>query len=77
MLIELESVYGDKIIRGKQLTQNELQSAIKEILENSSERDFISVFCLRFGYEELLYTDSVQVDYRIDLDSHSLIKPQY
>ena len=76
MLIELESVYGDKIIQGKHLTPNELQSAIKEILENSSETDFISVFCSRFGYEELPYIP-IQVDYRIDLDTHLLIKPQY
>ena len=77
MLIELESAYGDKIIQGKHLTQNELQSAIKEILENSAERDFLSIFCSRFEYEELPYTDSIQADYRIDLDSHLLIKPQY
>ena len=77
MLIELESVYGDKIIHGKHLTKNELQSAMKEILENSAETDFLSVFCSRFGYEELPYTDAVQVDYIIDLDTHLLINPQY
>jgi len=32
MLIELESVYGDKLIHGSHLDINELQNSIKEIL---------------------------------------------
>ena len=31
MLIELESVYGDKLIHGGHLEREELQNAIKEI----------------------------------------------
>ena len=77
MLIELESVDGDKLIHGSRLKRNELQNAIKEILQIVSETDFLSVFCARYGYEELPYSSTVRVDYVIDLDTHLLIKPTY
>ena len=77
MLIELESVYGDKTIHGKYLNRSELQNALNEILRTVEERDFPSIFCARYGYEEVPHSDSIQVDYVIDLDTHLLIKPKY
>ncbi len=76
MLIELESVCGDRIIHGKHLTKVELQNAMNEILKTVKESDFLSVFCARYGYEELPYTDAIQVNYIIDLDIHLLIEPK-
>ena len=77
MLIEIESTYGDKLIHGSHLDRKELQNALKKILQTVSEEDFLSVFCARYGYEELPYSDTVHVDYTIDLDTHLLIKPKY
>ena len=74
MLIEIESVNADKIIHGKYLDRIELQNALKEILETVAERDFPSVFCARYGYEEVQWSDDFLVDYIIDLDTHLLIK---
>lgn len=77
MLIELESVYGDKIIHGKHLERCELQNTLSELLSTVDERDFSSVFCARYGYEEVPYSDTIRVDYVIDLDTHLLLKPKY
>ena len=77
MLIEIESTYGDKLIHGSHLDREELQNAFKEILQTVSEKDFLSVFCARYGYEELPYSDTIRVDYILDLDTHLLIKPKY
>ena len=77
MLIELESVYGDKLIHGCHIDRDELQNAIKEILQTVMEKDFLSAFYARYGYEELPYSSTVCVDYTIDLDTHLLIKPKY
>ena len=77
MLIELESIWGDKLIHGRHLDRDELQTALNEILQIVAERDFISAFCTRYGYEELPYSDTLRVDYIIDLDTHLLIKPRY
>ena len=77
MLIELESVDGDKIIHGKHLHQDELKKAMDELLKTVKEEDFPSAFCVRFGYEEIPYSDAIPVDYVIDLDTHLLIKPKY
>ncbi|MBE6566627.1 MAG: hypothetical protein E7659_05945 [Ruminococcaceae bacterium] len=77
MLIEIESAYGDKIIHGRHLSINELKSAMEEILEIVNEKDFTSVFCSRFQYEEIPHSNDIRVDYRMDLDTHLLIKPEY
>ena len=76
-MIELESIYGDKLIHGSHLDRYELQTALKQILQTFTEKDFLSVFCARYGYEELPYSNNVCVDYIIDLDTHLLIKPKY
>ena len=77
MLIEIESAYGDKLIHGSHLDREELQNALKEILQTISEKDFPSVFCARYEYKELDCSDTVHVDYTIDLDTHLLVKPKY
>ena len=77
MLIEIESVYGDKIIHGRHLSINELKSAMEEILEIVNEKEFTPVFCSRFQYEVIPYSNDIRVDYRIDLDTHLLFKPKY
>ena len=77
MLIEIESVYGDKIIHGRHLSISELKSAMEEILEIVNEKDFTPVFCSRFQYEVIPYSNDIRVDYRIDLDTHLLFKPKY
>jgi predicted nucleic-acid-binding Zn-ribbon protein len=73
----LGSIYGDKLIHGSHLDRDELQTALKQILQTFTEKDFLSVFCTRYGYEELPNSDTVRVDYIIDLDTHLLIKPKY
>lgn len=77
MLIELESAYGDKLIHGSHLDRDELQNALKEILQTVTEKDFLSAFCARYGYEELPYSNTIRGDYILDLDAHLLIKPKY
>ena len=77
MLIEIESVYGDKIIHGRHLDMNELNSAIDEILKTVNEENFVFAFCSRYQYEEIPYSDDIRIDYTIDLDTHLLLKPKY
>ena len=61
----------------RHIDRDELQNAITEILQTVTEKEFLCTFCARYGYEELPYSNTVQVDYTIDLDTHLLIKPQY
>jgi len=77
MLIEIESVYGDKIIHGRHLDMNELKNAIDEILKTVNEENFVFAFCSRYKYEEMLYSDDIRIDYVIDLDTHLLLKTKY
>ena len=77
MLIEIESVYGDKMILGKHFDRSDLQKAVDALLKRIGERDFPSAFCSCYGYEKIPYSDTARVDYVIDLDTHRLYKPVY
>ena len=75
MLIEIESVYGDTLLRGRSLSLPELRSQVKHILSEVGEEDFLSIFCARCQYEVLLHAPDQAADYAIDLDTH-LVYPQ-
>lgn len=77
MLIEIESVYGDKILHGKHFDKNQLQSIVKELICTVGENAFCSAFCTRYGYEEVTYSDGIDIDYIIDLDTHLIFTPRY
>ena len=75
MIIEIESVYGDKILYGKRLSFSEIKKITHIILSETCERDFPSVICARLGFEELEDSD-VTADCVIDLDTHTVYVPQ-
>ncbi len=76
MIIEIESVYGDMVVCGKLLEQNELQVIVRELLTLVREQDFASSFCFCYGYESIPYDQDIKIDYTIDLDTHMVIKPK-
>jgi len=77
MIIEIESVYGDKLLHGKKMTENVLNDIVKQLILLVGERDFISAFCSRYGYEEIPYSHEISVDYTVDLDTHLIRRPKY
>ncbi len=77
MILEIESVYGDAIIHGKHINGNELRTIVKELLTYVDESEFVSIFCLHYGFELIPAPKNIKVDYTIDLDTHIVIKPKY
>ncbi len=70
MIIEIESIYGDTLLHGKRLEKAELIKAVKELLASGGERDFVSAFCARYGYEAIPYDERLIPCYTIDTDTH-------
>lgn len=77
MTIELESVYDNILLYGRNLKLNELQAIMEELLVLVGEKDFIFYFCMRYKYEIIPYDINIKVDYVIDLDTHTINKPKY
>lgn len=77
MLIEVESVYGDKLIHGKRMEISEICFHMNRILATTDEKDFVAIFCKRTKYEAVEYDLYANVDYVIDLDIHKVYKPRY
>jgi len=77
MIIEIESVYGDVILHGKHINESELHSIVNDLLSLVKESEFVSAFCMRYGYEQTPYSNDLKVDFTIDLDTHRLVKPRY
>lgn len=74
MIIEVESYYGDAIIFGKVESLPALRKSVKLLLEEVNEVDFLNVFCARYGFEQVAFDKIVEVDYRIDLDTHMVYR---
>lgn len=74
MIIEIESVYGDKILHGRKLCERGLADAVKALIREVGEERFASEFCLRYGYEEVPYSSGAEADILIDLDTHMILK---
>lgn len=75
MLIEIESVYGDTLLHGKNLSLPELKAQVNCILAKAGEEDFIPIFCARCQYEILPVSSDLPADYVIDLDTHLIYPP--
>ena len=76
MVIGIESVYGDKRLVGKTMSLDELKNAVKEILEKHEAKNFVSMFCSRFGYKEMPYHDGYAA-YIVDLDTSMVFVTSY
>ena len=74
MIIEIESVFGDVLVHGKHCSESELRKQVKYILSLIDEAEFTNSFCLRFGYERLSCAEQPEIDFSIDLDTHTVIK---
>ena len=61
------------MIHGKCIEKDEIKKALNDILQEVDEKDFSSVFCGRYGYEEIPYTVDIVVDYIIDLDTYVVL----
>lgn len=77
MLIEIESVYGNKLLHGEKNEFSEINLQLQNLLASVNEKDFVPVFCAALNFEELPYDEEQQVDYVIDLDTHKMYKPKY
>ena len=77
MVIEIESIYGNKLLHGKKKEFEQIKCALTDNSEMISMEEFLNGILFRFGYEELPYDESVEVDYVLDLDIGKIYKPKY
>ncbi len=77
MLVGIESINGDVLLSGKVSSVGQLKQRMMAVLSEVSEKDFISVFCARYGYDIYPYDENIRIDYLIDLDTHAVNKPIY
>lgn len=77
MLIEIESYLGDTLVFGKVRSIGQLKYRMMAVLNDTPTEDFTAIFCARYKFEILPYNPGAQVDYRMDLDTCKVYKPNY
>jgi len=77
MLVCIENFFGDTLISGKKCAEKELREKFNTVIKLTNAEDFTRLFCCRFHFNELPYTEDVQVDFVIDLDTHLVYKPRF
>ncbi|MCL2347068.1 MAG: hypothetical protein FWC50_02285 [Planctomycetaceae bacterium] len=61
MLVEIESIFGDRLISGKKCTLKELREKVRGVIKRveMTGGDFTEVFCHLYQFEELPH-DNIQ-----------------
>lgn len=82
MLIYIEMYPRDRLLTGAKCSVSELKIRVSKILKESETRDFISIFCARYNFEELPLdtlpiNENIDVDYYIDIDTELVHKPSH
>lgn len=77
MIIEIESFFGDCLLHGPRTDDMTLRSRMNELIALTDMKDFVKLFCVRYGYEILPWDETVQVDYVMDLDIYRIYRPRY
>ena len=55
MLVEIESIYGNKLLHRKRIKLSEMKSRLKSLFADVDEKGFVLIACARLGFEELPY----------------------
>lgn len=77
MFVEIESIWGDKLIFGKECAEKELRKKMNRVLELTGSEGFTACFCrmYQFGVYPRLAAD--KIDFVIDLDTHRVYALKY
>ena len=80
MLIYVEMFPRDRLLSGPKCSVSELKKRVSIIRTEAGTKDFISIFCARYNFEELPLdnvpiNENIEVDYYIDIDAVLVHKP--
>ena len=80
MIIEIEGYHIKNriLVTGKKCTGGKLRWQMKKVIKHTEDdRHFLSLFCLLYGYEQIVYSDEIMADFVIDIDIYRVYKPVY
>lgn len=78
MIVEIEGCQIKMLVSGKKCSISKLCWQMKKATSHmENHQAFISVFCRLFNYEEVSYTDEIQTDFVIDIDTYKVFKGSY
>lgn len=80
MLIYIEMYPRDRMLHGPSCSVSELKKRVAEIQAEADTKDFISIFCARYNFEELPLDNlpinvNIKADYYVDIDAALVHKP--
>ena len=75
MLIYIEMYPKDRLLNGPKCSVSELKKRLAKILAEAETKDFISIFCAQYNFEEMPLNENIEVDYYMDIDAGLIHKP--
>ena len=67
MLIYIEMYQKDRLLNGPKCSVSELKKRLAKILAEAETKDFISIFCARYNFEEMPL-DNVPINENIEVE---------
>lgn len=78
MIIEIDGFFNQALLTGRKCTKQQLKEMYiqaKELSFDSS--DLPNIFCRLHNFEQIPYSDDIEVDFVLDTDTDRIYSPFY
>lgn len=78
MIIEIDGYFNQALLTGKKCSKQQLRQMYRQADQLTSEsRDFVNVFCRLHNFDQLPYSEDIEVDFVLDTDTGRIYSPSY
>lgn len=75
MIIKIEGYQTERLLSEKKCSELKLHWQMKKLISHTTEEiTFLSMFSRLFDYEEIEYSNEIEIDYIIDTDTYKIFK---
>lgn len=76
MLIEIEGYNIHELLSGPKMKEKDLRQKFLRAVKMIDMCDFTDLFCRLYKFDRIPYSDNIDVDYVMDLDTWLVYKPK-
>lgn len=78
IIIEIDGYVNQVILRGRKCSKQQLKQMYFQVKELTRETSGLpNIFCRLYNFEQISYSEDIEVDFVIDLDTDRIYSPSY
>ena len=78
LIIEIDGLFNRALLTGRKCSKQQLKQMYLQAKEFCFDsRDLPNIFCRLHNFEQILYSDDIEVDFVLDTDTDRIYSPFY